>query len=161
MNGLVVSGVFENMIFDNSKSTKDLALYSQEIINVICCVCVLPLLKCVYNTITLFLLFKNISNLLEHLKGVKFQKTNRNSNIISEELLAGLVLCPIPHIPNRKKILNMHHRTPMMDTVPSCNELNLPNSNLLYYSHFSYHFSKFPLTSQIQIKETRAAFEFI
>ena len=124
-------------------------------------VCVLPLLKCVYNTITLFLLFKNISNLLEHLKGVKFQKTNRNSNIISEELLAGLVLCPIPHIPNRKKILNMHHRTPMMDTVPSCNELNLPNSNLLYYSHFSYHFSKFPLTSQIQIKETRAAFEFI
>ena len=125
-------------------------------------VCVLPLLKCVYNIITLFLLFKNISNLLEHLKGVKFQKTNKSSNIISEELLAGLVLCLILHIPNRKKILNMHHRTPMMDTVPSpCNELNLPNSNLLYYSHFSYHFSKFPLASQIQIKETRAAFEFI
>lgn len=125
-------------------------------------VCVLPLLKCVYNTITLFLLFKNISNLLEHLKGVKFQKTNKSSNIISEELLAGLVLCLILHIPNRKKILNMHHRTPMMDTVPSpCNELNLPNSNLLYYSYFSYHFSKFPLASQIQIKETRAAFEFI
>lgn len=104
MNGLVISGVFEDMIFDNSKSTKNLALYSQEKINVICCMCVLPLLKCVYNTITLFLLLKDISNLLEEilLKGVKFQKTNRNSNIISEELLAGLVMCPIPHIPNRE-----------------------------------------------------------
>ena len=47
MNGLVVSGVFENMIFDNSKSTKDLALYSQEIINVICCVCVAIVKMCI------------------------------------------------------------------------------------------------------------------
>lgn len=62
MNGLVVSGIFEDMIFDNSKSTKGLAPYSQEKIHVICCVCVLPLLRCVYNTITLFLLFKDISN---------------------------------------------------------------------------------------------------
>ena len=45
MNGLVVSGVFEDLIFDNSKSTKDLVPYSQEKINVICYV--LPLLKCV------------------------------------------------------------------------------------------------------------------
>ena len=44
MNGLVVSGVFEDLIFDNSKSTKDLVPYSQEKINVICYV--LPLLKC-------------------------------------------------------------------------------------------------------------------
>lgn len=159
MNGRVVSGVFEDMIFDNSKSTKDLVPYSQEKINVICYV--LPLLKCVYNTITLFLLFKDISNLLEDLEGVKFQKTNLNASIISEELLAGLVLCPIPHIPDRKFSTGINW-TPMMDTVPSpCNELNSPNSNLLYYFHLPYNFSKFPLASQFQIKETTAAFEFI
>ena len=72
MNGLVVSGVFEDLIFDNSKSTKDLVPYSQEKINVICDV--LPLLKCVYNTITLFLLFKDISNLLEDLREQNFKR---------------------------------------------------------------------------------------
>ena len=71
MNGLVVSGVFEDLIFD-SKSTKDLVPYSQEKINVICYV--LPLLKCVYNTITLFLLFKDISNLLEDLREQNFKR---------------------------------------------------------------------------------------